>query len=362
METRAFRQSTDQELRAELPRLASRERDCTADLVACLGEFDRRRLYLELGFSSIYAYCAVRLHLTEGGAYRRIEAARASLRFPVVLDMLRDGRLSLATAALIGPKLTTANADGWLAESAFKSKREVEVLLARRQPQPPVPTVIRKLPAQKIAGTSSVSTGSPVVPTETAAAARAAAPAVMAASVPTVAPASRRPLVAPLSDIHYKLQVTIGAAARERLTQIQALMRHRLPSGDPAAIVEHALEVLHAELLKQKAAQVSTPRGGRSSREAAGRHVPASVKREVWRRDEGRCAFVAPDGRRCGSYDGVEFHHVQPYAVGGQATPTNIEMRCRAHNAFEWQQHLENETMNLVGQVRAERQSDGRTG
>lgn len=68
------------------------------------------------------------------------------------------------------------------------------------------------------------------------------------------------------------------------MTHIQGLMRHRLPSGDPAAIVEHALEVLHAQLLKEKAACVATPRQGKAARDAKGRYIPASVKREVWQR------------------------------------------------------------------------------
>jgi 5-methylcytosine-specific restriction endonuclease McrA len=100
-------------------------------------------------------------------------------------------------------------------------------------------------------------------------------------------------------------------------------------------------------LLKQKAAQVARPRTGRTT-DAKGRHIPASVRREVWRRDQGKCAFVAADGRKCCSTSGVEFHHVQPYAVGGQATAGNIEMRCRAHNGFEWSRHLDEETAALV--------------
>jgi hypothetical protein len=325
MATRIFTQTADQQLHEELTRLAGDARAATTDLVACLAEFDRRRLFLELGFSSIYAYCAARLHLTEGAAYRRIEAARASVRFPVVLEMLRDGRLSLATAALIGPKLTPGNAEHWLRESAFKSKRGVEVMLAHFHPKPVVPSVIRKLPESNPLVVPRVSADSP------AATANAPAPARAQA----VTPASRRPIVAPLSDIHFKLQVTIGVAARERLAQIQALMRHRLPNGDPAAIVEYALDVLHADLLKQKAAQVAKPRDGREPCEAKGRSIPAAVKRVVWRRDQGRCAFVAADGRRCGSEHGVEFHHVQPYAHGGSATVDNIALRCRAHNVYQ---------------------------
>jgi 5-methylcytosine-specific restriction endonuclease McrA len=64
------------------------------------------------------------------------------------------------------------------------------------------------------------------------------------------------------------------------------------------------------------------------------RHIPAAVKREVWRRDQGRCAFISGT-RRCTETAFLEFHHVVPYADGGAATVRNIELRCRAHNQYE---------------------------
>lgn len=290
------------------------------------------------------AYCEERLHLTEGAAYRRIETARAARRFPAVLEMLRDGRLSLATASLIRSQLTTANCEELLAAVSFKSKRQVEALIAKLKPQPPVPSLVRKLPEPKPSIVSAVSTAdeAPLSLSD------------LATTLTPPTPPTRRPVVAPLSESHYKLQVTISAAARERLRQVQDLMRHRLPNGDPAAIVEHALEVLHTELLKQKAAQVARPRIGRAATQAKGRYIPASVRREVWRRDQGSCAFVAADGRKCESTSGVEFHHVQPYATGGEATVKNIEMRCRAHNGFEWTAHLDAESESLAGLLKAD--------
>jgi hypothetical protein len=59
------------------------------------------------------------------------------------------------------------------------------------------------------------------------------------------------------------------------------------------------------------------------------------VKRAVWLRDLGRCAFVGTGGRRCEERRFLEFHHVKPYAVGGEATAPNIALRCRRHNAHE---------------------------
>jgi 5-methylcytosine-specific restriction endonuclease McrA len=62
--------------------------------------------------------------------------------------------------------------------------------------------------------------------------------------------------------------------------------------------------------------------------------VPAAVKRAVWSRDEGRCAFVGAHGR-CSETGFLEYHHVVPFAGGGATDPTNLELRCRAHNAYE---------------------------
>ena len=42
------------------------------------------------------------------------------------------------------------------------------------------------------------------------------------------------------------------------------------------------------------------------------RHIPASVKRDVWRRDEGRCAYVGREGR-CTERGFLEYHHVRPH-------------------------------------------------
>ena len=67
----------------------------------------------------------------------------------------------------------------------------------------------------------------------------------------------------------------------------------------------------------------------------ASRHIPNDVKREVWRRDAGQCAYVAPSGQRCAERTFLELHHVQPYAQHGPATAANIALRCRRHNQYE---------------------------
>ncbi|HEU4890314.1 MAG TPA: hypothetical protein VFT47_02115 [Vicinamibacterales bacterium] len=67
---------SDVELIQHVKRLATNERQATAQLVAHLAEMDARRLYLGEGCSSLFTYCTQLLHLSEHAAYGRIEAAR----------------------------------------------------------------------------------------------------------------------------------------------------------------------------------------------------------------------------------------------------------------------------------------------
>jgi 5-methylcytosine-specific restriction endonuclease McrA len=140
--------------------------------------------------------------------------------------------------------------------------------------------------------------------------------------------------VTPLTSEQYKVQVTVGRETIEKLRRAQDLMRHTIPNGDPAAIIDRALTVLLAQLERTKLAATDRPQKGRDPTPGS-RHVPARVRRAVWARDEGRCAFISADGRRCQERGLLELHHTTPYAAGGEATVETIELRCRAHNLFE---------------------------
>jgi len=111
------------------------------------------------------------------------------------------------------------------------------------------------------------------------------------------------------------------------------LLRHAVPKDDAAAIFDRAVTLLVERLEHQRFAETARPRVSTASATRS-RHIPAAVRRAVWRRDAGRCAFVGTTGR-CGETAFLEFHHVEPYAAGGVTSVENIELRCRAHNLHE---------------------------
>lgn len=328
-----LRRLSDADLVARVKSLAARERGVTALLVAHLAELDTRDVHLRAGFSSLFSYCREVLALSEHEAYNRIEVARTARRFPLVLELLAAGSVNLTTVRLLGPHLTPENYLSVLESAHGKRKAEVEEMVARLSPRPDVPASVRRLPKPKPELTPAEKPGwaGAVPPVAAVLAADAAAPAPPGLPLPRPESVAE---VAPLSADRYRLQVTIGGATLEKLRLAKDMLRHVIPSGDDSAILDRALGALLAELARTKFAATEKPRPPRAA-SSGSRHVPAEVRRAVWVRDLGRCAFVGTHGRRCGERAFVEFHHLRPYAVGGEATVGNLELRCRRHNDHE---------------------------
>ena len=97
----------------------------------------------------MFKYATEYLHLSEHEAYLRIEVARASLRHPMLLEMLADGRLHLSGAAILHGHLTEANRETVLERATHRSKRQIENLIAEICPKPDVPPTMRKRPERR---------------------------------------------------------------------------------------------------------------------------------------------------------------------------------------------------------------------
>ena len=265
---------SDAELLIEVKRLAGNEREATADLIRSLAEVEARRLHLASGCSSMFTYCTQVLHLSEHAAYARIAAARAATRFPVVMDLLIEGAITLTTVTLLGRHLTDENHAALLDAARHKSKTEVEMLVATLHPQPDVPSSIRKLPAPKLAAATTApliadpTTDVPVAQSTT--------------REQETAPPPQPVVVRAMAPERYKLQVTIGAETRAKLRRAQDLLRHTNRCADEAAVIDRALTVLVKQLEKVKYARTDRPRPADTS-DPNSRYVPANLQRAVTR-------------------------------------------------------------------------------
>lgn len=440
----------DGELLKRLARVADTERHLTAHLLALLGECDTRRLYLSEGCSSLFTYCVQVLHFSDHAAYHRIEAARAARQFPIILDMVTTGSLTLTTVALLRPHLTQDNHRHLLAAARHRTKREVEYQIACLAPKPAAKALIRRisgrtsvqaavqapamppadplalpherhavptptegspsdwtsspppdsapdtpatplptptgrpapgailtstpaqgaaaplppLPSSPLSPSSPSSPSSPLSPSSPpspssplspSSASSPPSPPPSASSASSPPPSTEpRPQIAPLAADRYLLRVTLSAETHAALRRAQQLLGPRVPSDDPHPVIARALSLLVENLERVKFARVRRPRsmppGITVSPSAGGsRRVPAAIRREVWARDDGRCAFVGARGR-CTETRQLEFHHVVPFARGGPTSVENLALRCRAHNVYESDLAFNGET--AAGRVR----------
>jgi hypothetical protein len=351
------------------------------DFLLHLAEFDDRRAFAGAGYPSLWAYCTEVLHLREGATWRRIEAMKLLRRFPIVEAPLRTGALCLTTVNLLGPVLTEENVADLTARAAFLSKIETERLVASLRPREAPADGFRKVTARAEPQTLALVPGVDRTDPEPAALVAAVEPpptawgpsavsssAALPAAVqvlPLSAPAPRTEL-RPVAKDAWSLRVTLDDAARAELLELAALTAHST-RGDLAAVLRDAVRCALAKHGKRrgavrpererKAAPAAVePSPPPAPLRAAGelslaneppgavnepskapdpRAIPMAVRQAVWDRDRGRCAWVSPGGKRCGSTWQLQLGHIQPVALGGQATVEDLRLECAAHNQYE---------------------------
>ena len=82
----------------------------------------------------MFRYCTQVLHLAEGAAYNRIEAARAARSYPLILELFEQSAITLTAVRLLAPHLTADNHVAVLTSATHKSKRQIEEPCPRSGP------------------------------------------------------------------------------------------------------------------------------------------------------------------------------------------------------------------------------------
>jgi hypothetical protein len=146
---------------------------------------------------------------------------------------------------------------------------------------------------------------------------------------PEIAALARVNTAAPdlLAPEHFKVQFTATAEYVGLVDEAKALLSHAHPHATLEEIHLRAMRALVSELSKKKYAVPHHPR-------QRGRHIPAAVRRAVFERDGNQCTFGAAAGKRCAETHRLEFHHLTPFADGGEHDASNLTLRCAAHNAL----------------------------
>jgi hypothetical protein len=159
------------DLAARLFDLLRREHGAMADFLGALAEFDRRRLWVDLGHASLFSFLHQELGLSKGAAHYRKVAAELVQRFPQVVEPLRDGRLCITSIVELAKVVTPENVGEVLPRFFHVSKREAMAVSAAIRPGDAAPqrtivTALRDRPAApaELALSASASATDPMPP------------------------------------------------------------------------------------------------------------------------------------------------------------------------------------------------------
>lgn len=312
-----YRAFSNAALLTRLRELAFRERDAVADFVACLTEVDRRAdAILVEGYPSLFEFCVRDLKLAESTAYQRVNAAKLARARPEILSLLADGSINLSNLCLIATQLE--GNPTLLQRIVGKRKREVQELLASLGVPREIPDRVRPLPpALPAKQEENLFSPSP----------RAASPD--APCSPSAPAAVDR---APILEARMEYRFAAGPRFADVVERLRAKLWHKHPAGRLEDILYEAAEefLAHRDPVREPERAIR-----RNAPLRASRRIPSAIRREVWRRDGGRCSFTGPAGL-CGEMRGLEIDHVQPWALGGRSDQaSNLRLLCRAHNQNE---------------------------
>jgi hypothetical protein len=273
-------------LHEETLALVKEERRLTGLIIENLQKISDSKLFVEMGFASLFQYCTQALGYSEASAYRRIEAVKVMRAVPEVKGKLNSGALNLTTIAV--------------AQNFFKNNKT---------------TVEEKRRAiEKIEGCSK----------------REAEKAL--AQLFEVSPPEIK------EKVHFhregaSLQIVLPQEVLEQLDRIKSLRSHKNPSMSYAEVIADMCEIVLKKTDPSEKTIKPKFEGEEAPQSANPRYIPARIKSAVWQRDQGQCTFVdTKSGRRCSSKHLLQMDHDTPLFLGGETSRQNLRLLCHSHH------------------------------
>jgi len=273
---------TNKVLTERIEILRSKERAITLQFLIHLSEFDKRRLYLEQGYSSLFDFCTRKLGYSEGSAYRRIESARCIREYPELRTSFLKGEVSLCTIAIAARAIKAQKTE--VKEILGKSAREVGALIAKVAPSTKPRECVKEIKVIK---------ETPELPLKEQ------------------------------TETRYEIKFSVSKEVYDEMQAIKAKLSNKIGSS-------LSLESVFIELVNKF--KTTTKERKVNSLNENSRYVPVSVKREVTARDKCQCSYVSPSGVRCAEKHYLQIDHIKPFGIGGKTNSSNLRLLCANHN------------------------------
>ncbi|MBA2404767.1 MAG: HNH endonuclease [Bdellovibrionales bacterium] len=267
---------TDKSLLIDTKKLARTEREISLKILHHLREIERRRLFSDLGYGSLFDYAVKELGYSEPSASRRIHAARLLTTFPELEKKISDGDLTMTNVALAAQTFKNEN----ILDDNFKKE-----ILAQ------------------IENTSK----------------RSCEKMLLGFSAPTPLPKEK---VKVLSPTFYSVHLNLAEPTMKLFNEVKDLLAHKRMNQDE--VIRFSMEAA-AEKIKNVKFKVNAKFTTPGAKPCTKRYIPSIIKKEVYLRDKGKCT-------KCRGTYKLEYDHVIPYARGGKSNADNLRLLCFSCN------------------------------
>lgn len=349
------------ELKSRLERLVHHERKLITLVLEHIAEVERRKLYLEWNFLSLYDYLTRGLKYSGSAAHRRVQAARALVQVPTIKKEIESGALNLTQIVQVQTAINHEQKTHKLV--AIETKKEIFAEISNR-------TTVE---TEKILDHHFE-------------------------SAPT------RTIERHKHDDSVELTVRLPSELYKKMKRIRELCSHVIPNGEWTEVLEYMSDDIlkrRDPLLKKNSMLVTTTRQSENANSDSAslpinklpvsspakdantlspakdtsawlsqptltttkniptkrenhvqstlplnqeasrftstvrRPIRSHVRRFIFQRDR-NCQYRNSDGSVCGSCYQLEIDHIQPKFAGGSDEPENLRLHCRTHNAYRY--------------------------
>lgn len=293
---RELRKLSSEKLVVHLKAKVSAEREALVDVLDCLKVVEEKRAYLEMGYSSLFAFATGELGYSESAALRRIDAMRLQKSLPEVREKIQDGKVNLSTLGKLQQFIRVK-------EKSTNEKLSVEVKAG----------LLTKIEGQSTRVTEKM----------------------FLTLAPDMLPATMEK-ERPLTEQFTKIEFVVDAEFMTMLERIRELHGHIDATATRSDLIKYVmkfyLDKKDPTLSKSKLDKKAPPTRRRDG-EKRTRYIPVALKRDIYTRAHNQCTFTDPrTGRRCTSRHLLQVEHKIPYAQGGTHAPENLTLLCSAHN------------------------------
>ena len=294
-------QLSDAELNQKLKSIAADERKMTMIAIEHIAEVDLRKLYLKLGFSSMYEYLRTEIGYSEGCAQRRIDAARLAQNNPELGEKIKCGSVNLSQIS---------KAQQVFRQVKKETKRAVPLSLQKQ--------ILAKIENKSVRETEQILAQEFNIKIET----------------------NERTKVQ--RDESVRIELIFDKEEMAIIKKAQELLSNKTGGKLKDTLLEMAKKTIKSyeqktptttavamKLTGQRPLKInSVPRVTKS--------ITPRVRRDVLARDQ-HCQFKDHStGKTCGSRVYLEIDHITPRFAGGKNDLDNLRVLCRIHNQYRY--------------------------